>query len=243
MHRTPFRTIHTVIHTGLTGSFWSSRLSNIGNFCTLIAFRPIRNLTISTSFSIDAGGNNDELPPVNRHGRKRDVGLKAKWLNRWELSIAYEPVKDFKFRFSYKYNRPYISRSAYSMGTTLMLLDAGSYFNCYRNSRSETFSFGASMPLTPDRRTFGAFNISYDVLDGGFSNISFMVLRRFHCFEVIGTLSFESDDDASSGWDTNFSIQARLLGLEMPVNNENNQMLSRANESAGYGNSGGRRMW
>ena len=218
-------------------------LSNIGNFCTLIAFKPIENLTISTSFSIDAGRNNDELPPYRRKGRERNVGLKAKWLNRWELSIAYEPVKDFKFKFTYKYNRPYISRSAYSMGTTLMLLDAGSYFNCYRNSRTETFSFGASMPLTPDRRTFGAFNITYDVLDGGFSSINFMVMRRFHCFEVIGTLNFESDDDASSGWDTNFSIQARLLGLEMPVNNNSNQMLSRANESAGYGSTGGRRMW
>ena len=218
-------------------------LSNIGNFCTLIAFKPIRELTISTSFSIDAGGNNDELPPYNRNGRLRNVGLRAKWLNRWELSIAYEPVKDFKFTFSYKYNRPYSSRSAYSMGSTLMLLDAGSYFNCYRTDRTETFTFGASMPLTPDRRTFGAVKITYDVLDGGFSNISFMVMRRFHCFEVIGTLSFEDDDDASSGWDTNFSIQARLLGLEMPVNNSSNQMLSRANESAGYGGAGGRRMW
>ena len=218
-------------------------LSNIGNFCTLISFKPIRNLTISTSFSIDAGGNNDDLPPVKRKGRERDVGLKAKWLNRWDLSISYEPVKDFKFRFAYNYNRPYLSRSAYSMGSTLMLLDAGSYFNCYRSGRSETFSFGASMPLTPDRRTFGAFNVSYDVLDGGFSSINFMVIRRFHCFEVIGTLNFESDDDASSGWETNFSIQARLLGLEMPVNDSTNRMLSRANEFSGYSANTARGMW
>lgn len=218
-------------------------LSNIGNFCTLIEFKPIRNLTISTAFSIDAGGNNDDVPPVKRNGRERNAGLRAKWLNRWELAITYEPVKDFKFKFSYKYNRTYTSRSAYSMGTTLMQLDAGSYFNCYRSTRTETFSFGASMPLTPDRRTFGAFNITYDVLDGGFDTISFMVMRRFHCFEVIGTLNFESDDDASSGWDTNFSIQARLLGLEMPVDNSSNQMLSRANESMGYGGSNSRRMW
>ena len=124
-----------------------------------------------------------------------------------------------------------------------MLLDAGRYFNCYRTDRTETFSFGASMPLTPDRRTFGSFRVTYDVLDGGFSNISFMVMRRFHCFEVIGSLNFEADDDAGSGWDTQFSIQARLLGLEMPVNSASNQMLSRANESAGYGSSGGRTMW
>ena len=210
-------------------------LSNIGNFCTLIAFRPIRDLTISTSFSIDAGNNNEELPPIKRNGRERNVGLKAKWLNRWNFSITYEPVKDYRFNFSYNYYRPYSSRSAYSMGTTLMQLDAGSYFNCYRASRSETFSVGGSMPLTPDRRTFGAFKLEYDILDGGFSSLSFMVTRRFHCVEVIGMLTFESDDEASSGWDTDFSIQLRLLGLEMPVNNDHNQMLSRANESIGYG--------
>ena len=216
-------------------------LSNIGNFCTLINFKPIRDLTISTSFSIDAGRNNDDVPPVKRNGRERDVGLRAKWLNRWNLSITYEPVKDFKFMFEYKYERPYLARSAYSMGTTLMQLDAGSYFNCYRSDRTETFTFGMSMPLTPDRRTFGAFKMTYDVLDGGFESIGFMVSRRFHCIEVIGTLTFEDDDDASSGWDTNFSIQARLLGLEMPVNSETNQMLSRANESAGY--DGSRSVW
>ncbi len=219
-------------------------LSNIGNFCTLISFNPIRNLTISTSFSIDAGRNNDDLPPIIRNGRKRHAGLEAKWLNRWNLSITYEPVKDFKFNFSYQYHRPYTSRSAYSMGTTLLQLDAGSYFNCYRSSRSETFTLGASLPLTPDRRTFGAVKMSYDVLDGGISDVSFMVLRRFHCFEVIGTLTLEANDEADEGrWDTNFSVQVRLLGLEMPVNNSTNQMLSRANESAGYGRSGSRGMW
>lgn len=219
-------------------------LNNIGNFCTKISFSPIRNLSLSTEFSIDAGGNNDELPPVRRRNRERNVGLNAKWLNRWNVSLTYEPVKDFVFNFSYNYYRPYNSRSAYSMGSTLALLDAGSYFNCYRSGRSETFTFGVRMPLTPDRRTFGAFNMGYDVLRGGISTIGFMLTRQFHCVEVIAALVFDRRNDIDdTGWDTNFTIQARLLGLEMPVNTESNRMLARANDVE-LSNKGGRRtMW
>ena len=222
-----------------------SDLSNVGNFCTRLTFRPIRNLTFSTEFSIDLGGNNEPVEPYRRRGgRERNVGLKAKWLNRWTMSVTYEPVKDFAFTFAYRYYRPYNARSAYSMGSTFDLLDAGSYFNCYRSSRTETFSFGARMPLTPDRRTFGAFNISYDVLKGGITTFGFMVTRQFHCVEVIASLVFDRRDDIDdSGWDTNFAVQVRLLGLEMPVNSESNRMLSRANDITFGGAQTSRSFW
>ena len=220
-----------------------SDLSNIGNFCTKLSFSPIRNLKFSTEFSIDAGGNNEPLEPYIRHGRERNPGINAKWLNRWEMSVTYTPIKDFFLKFSYKYNRPYNARSAYSMGTTLTQLDAGSYFNCYRSTRSETFTFDARAPLTFDRRTFGAFHMEYDVLKGGFSTIGFMISRQFHCVEVIAALAFDRDDDEDgSSWDTNFSVQLRLLGLEMPVQGEHNQMLSRANDVA-FGTGGNKGMW
>ena len=223
----------------------NSDLSNVGNFCTKLTFSPIRGLTFATDFSIDLGHNNDPVEPFRRRGRLSNAGLKARWLNRWTVSVTYEPVKDFAFTFAYRYYRPYNARSAYSMGSTFELLDAGSYFNCYRSSRSETFSFGARMPLTPDRRTFGAFNMSYDVLKGGITTIGFMVTRQFHCIEVIGTLVFDRDDDINhSGWDTKYTIQARLLGLEMPVNNQSNRMLSRANDIAfGENKSGSHSLW
>ena len=111
------------------------------------------------------------------------------------------------------------------MGSTLTQIESGGYFDKYFDDHSETISFGGSFPLTPDRRTRGMFNCSYDIHDGGFSDITFSIVRVFHCWELIGQMGFEADDDHSSGWATDFSIQARLTGLEAPLQSRANSVL------------------
>ena len=111
------------------------------------------------------------------------------------------------------------------MGSTLTQIEGGGYFDKHFDDHSETISFGGSFPLTPDRRTRGMFNCSYDIHDGGFSDISFSIVRVFHCWELIGQMGFEADDDHSSGWATDFSIQARLTGLEAPLQSRANSVL------------------
>ena len=82
------------------------------------------------------------------------------------------------------------------------------------------------MPLTPDRRTMGTLTCSYDFQDGGFDDIQFSIMRRFHCVELIAMLGFEKDE---GHWDTSFSMQARLLALEVPLAPRTNDLLSTAN--------------
>jgi len=209
-------------------------MDNVGNFCTVLSFKPIRGLTITTDFSIDAGGNNDDLEPVMRNGREAgNPGLDLKWLNRWNLAVTYSPLKDFDFSVSYTYRRPYLSRSAYSMGSTLTNLESGSFFNNFFDDRDEVLTLGARIPLTPDRRTFLSASCSYDFIDGRWEDISFTVSRLFHCWEVIGALSFDRDDDDGS-WDTSFSVQARLVGLEAPLQSVGaGKMLSYSNNTDG----------
>lgn len=206
--------------------------NHVGALGTIIRTSPIKDFTLSTQFLVDIGGNNDGVPDTYRNGRNVGVtGLGLRWLNRWNISLNYQPIEDVNLNFSYNYNRGYRSRSAYSMGSTLTQIDAGSYFNAYSSEYEEDFTLGASFPITPDRRTMGAVSMSYDVVRGYMSDISFMLLRRFHCWELIGMLSFEHEDDCNSSgtWDTSFSVQARLTGLEPELGGVQNNMLNRAN--------------
>ena len=196
---------------------------HIGDFGTIISLNPLRNLTISTSFLISFDDHNGEVPDVIRNGRNvGKKGLNLKWLNRWNVSITYKPIEDVTLRLSYVYNRPYSTRTAYSMGTTLSQIESGSYFDRYYDNHNEVLTLSLSMPLTPDRRTFGAVSCTYDFYDGEISNVSLSIMRRFHCVELMALVGFERDDGEL---DLSFSMTARLLALEVPVGNVGNELL------------------
>ena len=201
--------------------------SRIGDFGTIVSLSPLKNLTISSTLLVSLDDQNGEVPDTIRNGRNvGKTGINAKWLNRWDITLTYSPIQDVTFMVSYVYNRPYTTRSAYSMGSTLSQIESGGYFDRYYDEHNETLTFGVAMPLTPDRRTMGTLTCSYDFQDGGFDDIQFSIMRRFHCVELIAMLGFEKDE---GHWDTSFSMQARLLALEVPLAPRTNDLLSTAN--------------
>ena len=218
------------IHTSGKGD-----LNPVGEFCTLLAAEPVKGLTLSTEIMIDAGGNNDRLPDHYRHGRNVGrPGIDLKWLNRWNVSVRYEPVEDIVFTFAYDYIRPYNGRNPYSMGSTLTLLESTRWFNKSRYEHEETLSLGIQLPITPDRRTFAGAAMGYDFIDGHVSSYRLMLKRIFHCVEVSAALAFEYDsDDDDHGWETSFSVGLRFTGLDAPVLQKSNSVLSAASKGNG----------
>ncbi len=206
----------------------SKKLSNIGDFCTILTATPFKGFTLSTEFAIDAGGNNDEVPDTYRAGRNvGQKGLALDWLNRWIIQLTYSPIDDVKFDFAYTYRRPYASRSAYSMGSTLTQFDAGSFFDKYFDSYDETFEFGMSLPLTPDRRTFGSYRMLYDVLEGHVESHAFQLLRQLHCWTVSFDLMFEQErDNNTMHTDISYGFSVYLNGLQGPAQQGQNSILS-----------------
>lgn len=218
--------------------------NNIGNFCTILSASPFKGLSINTMFSIDAGHNNDDLPPVIRNGRRIDnPGINLKWLNRWNLNVSYTPADDWNFSLGYTYHRPYGLRSAYSMGSTLTQFDAGSYFNNYFSEYSEEIYFRMMFPITPDRRTKGSFGLTYDFHEGYVDSYEFGLIQNFHCWEL--ALSFILEYDRGDGWhdsnwSPNFMVSAYLTGLENPLAKSANNILVDADREMRNG-SGSRR--
>ena len=205
-------------------------MNPVGDFCTLLSLTPVKGLTLSTEISIDAGGNNDNMPDDYRHRRNVGrTGIDVKWLNRWNLSLRYSPFEHVVFFFRYDYIRPYNGRNPYSMGSTLTMLESTRWFskNWYRHR--ETFTLGLSVPVTPDYRTFASFSMGYDFIDGHVSNYKFMLRRLMHCVELAGILSFDYDSDADDkSWETSFTVSARLTGLDTPIMGNKNAILSDA---------------
>ncbi|MBO5688994.1 MAG: hypothetical protein J6S73_03610, partial [Lentisphaeria bacterium] len=209
-----------------------SGYSNVGNFCTDIAMTPIRGLTISTFFSLTPGDERlDHLRDVTRNGRNVGrPGLDIDCLSRLSFTVAYEPIDDVILNFSYQYQNPYKARSTYSMGSTLSDLESGKVFNQFYTDNTQELTFGIQLPITPDRRTFLAYNMEYDFVDGFAPAHRIRLVRQFHCFEVAAEYAYETEyDDDSKVHDHNFSVTARLLRLNGPLTQPSGGMLAVGN--------------
>ena len=209
-------------------------MSALGNVGTILSWRIFKGLSLNTEFLIDISGDG-EIKDTYRHGRNAGkTGLALDWLNYWDINLTYSPAKNWKFSVGYNYVRPYDIRSAYSMGSTLTQINSASYFEQYNTETDESFYIRTNFPITPDERTFGSFQFTYDVKMGSIDTFGFGLLRRFHCWQLMATLEFEREYDYSEkGWDmeVNYSVTANLTGLNDAMNNVQNSVLQELNSS------------
>ncbi len=193
--------------------------NNVGDFCTKLTTEPLKGLKLSTFFSVDLGGHDDikgVSDDVYRRGRNvGHPGLYLDWLNRWNLMLTYEPIRDLVFLLRYDYKNIYRTRSTYSMGSSLLDLESGSAFDKYNLKQEQTITLGVRAPLTPDRRTFGAYSMTYDVYAGFVTDHTFALVRQLHCWEVAAEVQVETEyDDGEKETDVSFYVTAYLRGMQ-----------------------------
>lgn len=205
--------------------------NHIGDFCTKLTFNPTPQLSLTGFMSIDAGQNQEHEIQATRGNREAGrPGMSGSIFNRLYVQLMYRPIEDITFNLTYDYKDAYISRAAYSMGSTLTEIESGSAFDKYYvTERTQTFSFGVSAPLTPDRRTFGAYSIAYDFEEGAFTRQTLELSRLFHCIRLSGMveLTRERDDDNEVEYEASFAVYATLVGLEGPMDSVRRSAVSR----------------
>lgn len=201
-------------------------ISQMGNIGTLLSWNIFKGLSLNTEFLIDISGDG-EVADTIRHGRNAGkTGLALDWLNYWDINLTYTPAPNWQFTVGYNYARPYEMRSSYSMGSTLTQINTASYFEQYNDETDEDFYLRINMPLTPDNRTFGSFLFTYDVPAGSIDEVSFAVLRKFHCWQLIATVGLDREyEDGEWEWDVEYSITANLTGLNDAMNNVQSTVL------------------
>ena len=137
----------------------------------------------------------------------------------WEINLRYELFKNCQITVGYIYNDEYATRSAYSMGSTLSMLQNGSYFDKYYNDRSQKLRFGISLPLSMDNSFRGSYDIYYDFEEGTIREQRVRLVKTLHCWEIAGEFMVEKDydDDGDSEYDYSFMVTAYLTGLLGPA--------------------------
>ena len=185
--------------------------NELGDLGTRLTFNPHEDISLDSTLILDAGQSNDHDAKTQRHGREYGrKGISSKWINRWETNIRYRIIEDVIARFSYVYKDQYASQAAYSMGSTLADFDTGTMFNKFNVGRSQTFSFGLDFPITPDRRTRGAYEINYDVEEGAIRDQRLRITHSLHCWQLAVELIAEREWDAKDGSDIDLSVMATL---------------------------------
>ena len=189
--------------------------NRLGDFATILTTKPIKGLTISTLFSLNLS---DEPTSIKKGQKDFDEGIHGNWLNRWTLSLRYEPIKDFIFTLSYKYNNVYNSRSVYSMGSHLSEVITGTSFDNFYNMSAQQINAGIGIPLTKDHKTKIAYQIGYDFEKENISKQQISLLHSLHCWEFALLLAHSVDWDGKEKDDEySVSFTATLKGIANPL--------------------------
>ena len=163
----------------------SEKFNHIGDFGTILQFKPFTGLTLSAELLLDIGRNNDHDYRVYRPGDREGVrpGIDSGVINRLTTSIDYRFAPEWRIYAAYTYSDAYLKRSAYSMGTQFPTITAAAMLFS-PTTRSQTISGGFEFPLLIDKDLHGYTSCSYNIDYNLVSNACVGLTKRFHCWYV-----------------------------------------------------------
>jgi lipopolysaccharide assembly outer membrane protein LptD (OstA) len=164
---------------------------NLGDFGTIFKFNPIPNLSATTDLLVDIG-NGD--------------------INRFSTQLQYAINEKWKVYVDYHYQRDYDQRSAYSMGSTLMDMDAGTAFSRHYN-KYQTVGLGIEFPIFS--KTRGELEFRYDIEGSRINEARAKIVRQLHCWEagLEYRVRERNDDTGDKEWKQTVMFTLSLTAL------------------------------
>ena len=197
----------------------SENFNHIGDFGTVLKFRPFRGLTISAELLLDVGRNNDHDKEVFRGGEYVGrPGIASGVINRLSTSIDYQFAPDWRVFASYTYSDAYLMRSAYSMGTQFSTMTATAMLFSPM-TRSQTISGGFEFPLLIDKDLHGYTRCSYDIDYNLVSSACVGLTKKFHCWYVSAECGTKQrwdqhrNGEYSQRWKNYFAVSVGLTAM------------------------------
>jgi len=170
----------------------SNDFNHIGDFGTILTFRPTEKVTLRSELLLDLGQTNSHDAQAYRGNRAAGrPGLSNKYFNRFNISLNWDFAPRWNFAFGYSYSDDYIQRNPYSMGTTLSAVTASSLFFSHK-TRGQEISASLHFPVI-DKKTDGYIACSYDVETALFSNLAIGLTRKLHCWSVSAAIGKKTE--------------------------------------------------
>lgn len=202
--------------------------NHIGDFGTILRFRPTQDLTLSVAALFDLGQTNDHdsLPQRgNRYADDRPGVSRWKYLNRLEANFSWKFAPDWRIYMGYSYNDDYVQRSAFSMGSTLSAVNATSlFYTAYE--RGQDFTGGLEFPTYIDPKLTGYIRFDYDVDAAIMRDVALGFKRNFHCWLVqfeFGRKGERGGKRNNKRYDNYFAVFASLTAMPGIQFGQNNQ--------------------
>lgn len=161
----------------------SDKFNHIGDFGTILKFKPFDGLTISAELLLDMGRNGDHDYRVHRGNDVEGVrpGIDSGVINRLATSIDYRFAPEWRIYASYIYCDAYLQRFPYSMGSQFSAMTAASMM-ISPTTRSQRVSGGLEFPLLIDKDLHGYTRCTYDIDGNLVTNACVGITKRFHCW-------------------------------------------------------------
>ena len=162
----------------------SEDFNHIGDFGTILKFKPFSGLTLSAELLLDTGRNNDHDYEVRRGDKYVGrPGIASGVINRLSTTIDYRFAPEWRIYASYIYSDSYVQRSIYSMGSQFSVMTATSMMFTPM-TRSQVISGGFEFPLLIDKDLHGYTACTYDIDQNLVTRACVGLTKRFHCWYV-----------------------------------------------------------
>lgn len=159
-------------------------LGKLGDIGSILKFNPFPELEFTTALLFNGSPGDNNYYGTIRNGKIiNEPGISAPFISAWNSRIQYEFMKDLRIFGAFNFQNNYYQRTMYSMGSSLTQIISGAEFS-NQYFRYQEVRGGIEFPIPIDDRTFGAFEVAYDLETALLRDARFRLTRNFHCWDV-----------------------------------------------------------
>ena len=113
-------------------------------------------------------------------------------IQRGEYGLRYGEEEKFNARLKYIYRNDHLSRSTYSMGSSLVDFTGESSYSKKYFETADTLTAELFIPI--DARTSAEITVEYDLEDNRLAEHTYQIARQLHCWTMVLGVGWDNEE-------------------------------------------------